>query len=166
MLAACSGLAGFALAGSSGERGVNDQATGSLPDTSVDRIARAQALVGEGKVLEAIRVYDSLLADDPENPAALAQRGWLLSRVDPSLVDSGLASIDRAIAADPGYAEAHFFRGMILWRAKGDPAAGAEEFQKALDARPPPDLVTYLEQAREQALAAASGAPPPPPPAP
>ncbi|MBW3615959.1 MAG: tetratricopeptide repeat protein, partial [Actinobacteria bacterium] len=161
-LAAGAGLAGYAVAGAAGERSATDEATGSLPEGSVDRITKAQALVSEGKVLEAIRVYDSLLADDPENPVALAQRGWLVSRVDPSLVDSGLASIDRAIAADPNYAEAHFFRGMILWRSKGDPAAGAEEFQKAIDTKPGPQLTALLQQVRDQARAAA-GAPPPAP---
>ncbi|MBW3651582.1 MAG: tetratricopeptide repeat protein [Actinobacteria bacterium] len=162
-LAAGAGLAGYAVAGAAGERSATDEATGSLPEGSVDRITKAQALVSEGKVLEAIRVYDSLLADDPENPVALAQRGWLVSRVDPSLVDSGLASIDRALATDPDYAEAHFFRGMILWRSKGDPAAGAEAFQRAIDTNPGPQLTTLLQQVRDQALAAASGAPPPAP---
>ena len=157
-LAACAGLAGYAVAGAAGERSATDEATGSLPEGSVDRITKAQALVSEGKVLEAIRLYDSLLEDDPENPVALAQRGWLVSRVDPSLVDSGLAAIDRAIAVDPNYPEAHFFRGMILWKSKGQPAAGAEAFQRAIDAKPPAQLITLLQQARDQALAAASGA--------
>lgn len=162
-LAAAAGLAGYAVAGAAGERSATDEATGSLPEGSVDRITKAQALVSEGKVLEAIQLYDSLLEDDPENPVALAQRGWLVSRVDPSLVDSGLAAIDRAIAVDPNYPEAHFFRGMILWRSKGQPAAGAEAFQKAIDAEPPAQLIALLQQARDQALAAASGAPPPAP---
>lgn len=162
-LAAGAGLAGYAVAGAAGERSATDEATGSLPEGSVDRITKAQILVSEGKVLEAIRVYDSLLNDDPENPVALAQRGWLLSRVDPSLVDAGLTSIDKAIALDPGYADAHFFRGMILWRSKGQPAAGAGEFQRALDANPAPQLAAVLRQARDQALAAAEGDPRPAP---
>jgi len=160
-LAAGAGLAGLAVAGAAGERSATDEATGSLPEGSVDRITRAQVLVSEGKVLEAIRVYDSLLGDDPDNPVALAQRGWLISRVDPALVDTGLAGIDRAIAVDPGYPDAHFFRGMILWKSKGEPAAGAEAFQRAIDAKPPAQLTKLLQQARDQALAEASGAPAP-----
>lgn len=162
-LAAAAGLAGYAMAGAAGERSATDEATGSLPEGSVDRITKAQVLVSEGKILEAIRVYDSLLDDDPENPVALAQRGWLLSRVDPSLVDAGLTSIDKAIALDPGYADARFFRGMILWKSKGQAAAGAEELQRAIDARPPPQLVAVLQQARDQALAAAAADPRPAP---
>lgn len=162
-LAAGAGMAGWAVAGAAGERSATDEATGSLPEGSVDRITKAQTLVSEGKVLEAIRLYDALLQDDPDNPVALAQRGWLVSRVDPTLVDSGLAAIERAIAVDPGYPEAHFFRGMILWKSKGQPAAGAEAFQRAIDAKPPPQLVGLLQQARDQALAAAAPAPPPAP---
>lgn len=166
LVAVMAGGAGFSLAGSSRERGANDEATGSLPEGSVDRITRAQLLVSEGKILEAVRVYDSLLRDDAENPVALAQRGWLLSRVDDSLVDSGLASIDRAIAIDPSYFEAHFFRGMILWRAKGEPAMAVEAFQRALDARPPAEVVATIEEVKAKASAEAGGEAPaasPPP---
>jgi tetratricopeptide (TPR) repeat protein len=148
------GLAGFAVAESAGERNANDQATGSLPEGSTDRITRAQTLVSEGKILEAVKVYDSLLADDPGNPVALAQKGWLLSLVDASLVDAGLASIDKAIAADPTYPESYFFRGMILWKAKDDPAAGAAAFQQGIDTHPPAELVAVLTAKRDEARAA------------
>lgn len=157
VVALIAGGSGFALARSADERSATDEATGSLPEGSIDRITRAQMLVSDGKVLEAVRVYDSLLKDDPENPVALAQRGWLLSRVDPSLVDSGLASIDRAIAVEPAYADAHFFRAMILWRAKREPAMAVESFQRALDARPPADVAATIEELKAQAAAEAAG---------
>ncbi len=154
--------AGLAVAFSAGERAPGQSATGSIPSGATeDRVTKAQQLVGEGKILDAVKLYDDILRDDPQNPVALAQRGWLVSRVDPSLVDTGLASIDKAIAVDPGYAEAHFFKGMILWQAKADPAGGADEFQKAIDAGAPPDLATYLVQERDQARAQANGQPPP-----
>ena len=163
LLAAVSGGAGYAVAQSSGERLAGDEATGDLPEGGVDRISKANALVAEGEILEAVKVYDDLLDDDPENPVALAQRGWLLSRVDPSLVDSGLASIDRAIAVDPRYPDAHFFRAMILWQAKAEPAMAVESFQRAIDANPPAEVRSAIEaqQARAQAdadAAASAGA--------
>ncbi|HVM08625.1 MAG TPA: tetratricopeptide repeat protein [Acidimicrobiales bacterium] len=139
--------AGWLVAAAAGERVDGQAATGSLPEASTDRIARAQRLVREGEVLEAIKVYDELLRDDPDNPVALAERGWLISRVDPSLVDRGLASIDKAIDVDPGYAEAYFYRGMILLQAKQDNAGAAAAFSKALESDPPPDLRSFLEDA-------------------
>ena len=151
-----SGLAGWAVAQASGERVAGDTVTGEIEQASTDRITRAEQLVSEGKLLDAVKTYDALLRDDPDNPVALAERGWLVSRVDPSLVDKGLEGIDRAIAVAPDYAEAHFYRGMILLQAKNDPAGAAEEFQRALDADPPPDLVDYLRDARDAALEAAA----------
>lgn len=162
VVAVIAGGAGYALAGTAKPRAMADQVSGSLPEGSVDRITRANVLVSEGKILEAVRVYDDLLKDDPENPVALAERGWILSRVDPDLVDSGLASIDRAITIDPQYPEAHFFRGMILWRAKGEPAMAVESFQRAIDAKPPASVIASIESVKSQAQAQAdaTGTPP------
>lgn len=143
--------AGWLVATSAGERVAGEAASGSIPEASTDRIARAQRLVREGDVLEAVKVYDELLADDPENPVALAERGWLISRVDPSLVDRGLASIDKAIELDPRYAEAHFYRGMILLQSKNDSAGAAQAFQTALASDPPPDLRSFLQDALRRA---------------
>lgn len=154
-LAVVSGGAGYAVAQSSGERLAGDEATGDLPEGSVDRITKANALVAQGEILEAVKVYDDLLEDDPENPVALAQRGWLVSRVDPSLVDAGLASIDRSIEADPTYPDAHFFRAMILWKAKGEPVMAVESFQRALDANPPAEVRGAIEAQQAQARAEA-----------
>ena len=145
--------AGLAVARSSGERLPGQEATGNVPEGSGGRIDRAQRLVSEGKVLDAVKLYDQVLAEDPQHPVALAQRGWLVSRA--GLVDEGLVSIDKAIASDPTYAEAHFFRGMILLQSKDDPVGAAAAFQAVLDNRPPPELVKFVEDARRRALAEA-----------
>lgn len=162
VLALVAGGAGYAVALTAGERSASDEATGDIAQGSVDRITRAQVLVSEGKVLEAVKVYDALLADDPANPVALAERGWLVSRVDPSLVDTGLSSVERAIAIDPTYPDAHFFRGMILWRSKGDPAGAVAAFQRGIDAKPPPDLLDTFERMKTMAAADANGGSTPP----
>jgi tetratricopeptide (TPR) repeat protein len=164
IVAILAGTAGFAVARSSGERTAGESASGSLPQTNADKITKAQVLTSEGKILDAVKLYDAVLKDDPQNVEALAQRGWLISRVDGSLVDSGLSSIDRAIAIDPTYAEAHFFRGVILMQAKQEPGAAADEFQKALDTNPPAEMATiftkYRDDARQQAAAPTTTSPP------
>ncbi len=136
------GLAGAAISSSAGERLPGEQLSGSITEGTNSKIARAQQLVSEGEVLEAIRLYDEVLADDPEHPVALAQRGWLLSRA--GLTDEGLAYVDRAIASEPAYAEARFFRAMIL-REKGDRDAAAEELRALLALDPPPQLAELAE---------------------
>lgn len=159
LLAVVSGGAGYAVASSSGERLATEQVSGDITQGPTDRITQAQVLVSEGKVLEAVKVYDSLLADDPQNPVALAQRGWLLSQVDASLVDSGLESIERAIAIEPTYPDAYFFKGTILLRAKDEPQLASETYQRGIDAKPPPQLLSVLQQLKAEADArAAAGA--------
>ena len=154
---------GWFVARSAGERVDGAPSSGSVPEASTDRIASAQRLVREGDILGAVKMYDALLDDDPENPVALAEKGWLLSRVDVSLVDDGLASIDAALALDPEYPEAHFYRGMILLEAKRDPAAAAAEFDAALAGNPPPDLRAFLEEMKRKAAEQVPGTPTPSP---
>lgn len=142
-------VAGLLVARSSGERLPGDPASGSIVMSGTDRIARAQQLANRGEIVEALKLYDEVLDEDPENPVALAQRGWLVTRaasVNPQLVDDGLRYIERAIAADPDYPDAHFFRGMVLWRLKGDTAGAAESFQRVLDSRPPPQLAEITRE--------------------
>lgn len=152
ILAVVSAGAGYAVATSSGERLVTDEATGNIVEGSTDRITKAQILVSQGRILEAVRVYDELLREDPENPVALAQRGWLLVQVgEPSLIDSGLNSIDRAIAVEPDFSDAYFFRGMTLLLAKDEPEMAIEAFERGLATNPPPEVRAALEQNLERA---------------
>ena len=146
--------AGFALASSSGERVAQAPATGSIDASTTDRLAQARELLGQRKVLDAIKLYDQIIKTDPKNPEALAYRGWIVRLA--GLPDDGLAYIDRAIAADPAYPDAHFFKGMILWQDKHQPAAAVPEFQAFLAGNPPPDLVSVVQGAMQQAQAAAA----------
>ncbi len=147
--------AGMLVARSSGERVAGAPSSGSIEEGSTDRLARAQALVQQGKVLDAIKQYDAVLQTDPQNPVALAQRGWLLRNV--GLIDEALVYVDRAVAADPAYAEARFFRAMILWRDKGDAAAAIPEFRLFLANTSDPDGAAQVEPLLQQAQAEADG---------
>lgn len=156
-----SGGAGYAVATMSGDRSATEEVSGDIELGSTDRITQAQQLVSEGKILEAVRVYDALIAEDPENPVALAHKGWLLIQVgEPALVESGLASIDRAIAVEPSYSDAYFFRGMTLLRAKSDPELAKAAFEAGLATNPPPDTKAGLEQGLELVAEAGASATP------
>ncbi len=119
--------------------------SGSLPSSNGDRLAQAGQLMNEGKAVEAIKLYDQILKDDPRQPVALAYRGWLVRLA--GLKDEGLAYVDRAVAADPSYPDAHFFRGMMLWQDKADPAAAVAEFRLFLANGPPQAMVALVEDA-------------------
>jgi tetratricopeptide (TPR) repeat protein len=149
-------IAGVIVANSAGQRLPSDALTGSITASSADRLAQARQVMGEGKAVEALKLYDRVLRDDPRNAEALAYHGWLVRLA--GLSDEGLRYIDRAIAADPDYPDAHFFRATILWKDKHDPAAAIPEFRRFLASNPPPALVPAVEQALQQAEAEASAA--------
>jgi cytochrome c-type biogenesis protein CcmH/NrfF len=155
---ACAVAAGLFVATSAGERLPGDPAAGSITQTGPSaNLARARALVGEGKVADAIKVYDDVIAADPRNAEALAYRGWLVRLAgkqadDPTLVDKGLAFVERAVAADPRYPDARFFKGMILFEDKRDPAAAVPEFRAFLGSNPPPEMVPMVEDVLRRAL--------------
>src|SRR5687768_12415156 len=104
---ACAVAAGLFVATSAGDRLPGDPAAGSITQTGPSGdLQRARALVGEGKVADAIKVYDDVIDADPQNAEALAYRGWLVRLAgkqanDATLVDKGLAYVERAVAADP-----------------------------------------------------------------
>lgn len=149
--------AGVALAAAAGDRRAGDPLTGAIEGTSAardPRLDQAQEFIGTGKAVEAVKLYDAILRDDPDQVEALAYRGWLLRLA--GLPDEGLVYLDRAVAADPSYPDAHFFRGMVLWQDKGDPAAGAAEFRLFLANDPPQAMVGLVEDALNRALAEAA----------
>jgi tetratricopeptide (TPR) repeat protein len=151
-------VAGGAVATFSGTREPGAPMTGSLPDTPSGRMQQALQLESEGKAAEALRIYDELIRADPRNIAALSYRGWLLKRA--GLPDQAMDSLDRAIAVDPKFPDAHFFRGMVLYQDRKDPAGAVTEFRLFLSNNPPPEMVPLVEDVLRRAMADA-GQPPP-----
>lgn len=147
-------LAGWLVARSSGDRLPGQSASGSIDQAPSDQLAQARQLYASGKVLDAVKLYDAVLKRDPTNVEALAYRGWLVRLA--GLGDVGLQFEDRAVAADPTYPDAHFFRGMMLWKDQHRPADGVAEFRLFLANRPPQDMVPAVEAALRQAMSESS----------
>ncbi|HVL27207.1 MAG TPA: tetratricopeptide repeat protein, partial [Acidimicrobiales bacterium] len=125
--------------------------TGSLPDTPAGNLQLAHELDAQGQALEALKLYDRVLAADPANVEALTYRGWLLKRA--GLVDDAQASLDRAIALNPSYPDAHFFKGMLLYQDRGELAAAVAEFETYLASNPPPATVEAVQGVLDRARA-------------
>ena len=103
-----------------------------------------------------------MLAEDPGNVQALAYKGWLLKRA--GLADEAQESLDKAVAIDPRFPDAHFFRGMLLFQDRKDPAGAVVEFRAFLDNNPPAEMVPAVQDVLRRAEAeAAAGAPAPQP---
>lgn len=143
------------------DRDPGSQITGEVPATVGGRLALAHELEAQGEAVEALKLYDSVLQEDPGNPEALAYRGWLLRLA--GLLDEAQESFDRAVVAAPGYPDARFFRGVLLLRDRREPAAAMADFDVFLAANPPAEVAEAVRGLREEAAAAAAGALPVPP---
>jgi len=146
-------MTGATVAAFSGQREAGAPMTGSLPDSPSGRMQQALQLESEGKAADALKIYDDVLQADPRNVQALAYRGWLLKRA--GLPDLALAALDQAIAIDPRFPDAHFFRGMVLYQDRKDPATAVTEFRLFLSNNPPQEMVPLVEDVLRRAMAEA-----------
>lgn len=152
------GLAGWAVASASGERNTGQAATGNIAvatNSTEARLAKARQLYGQKKVLDAVKVYDTILKDDPTQPEALAYKGWLLYLA--GLPDPGLDSVTKATSATPAYPDAHFFRAMILCDAKHDGTGAVAEYRAFFANVPPQGYPKALQDEVQSRLDSALG---------
>ena len=192
LVLAVGSLAGWAVTASSGSRLPGQTATGNQQTTGtgqgssqgsgsqgsgsqgggVDpRIAQASQLVNKGDVEGALKLYDAVLKDDPRQPIALGNEGWLIAQagmaanpVRQDLIDAGLSRIVAAEQIDSTYAAAHFFRGYVLFRGKNDPRDAVTELRLYLSAVDPSSPeVPQVEQLLQEATKAAGPDVPPGP---
>lgn len=93
--------------------------------TLPDRIDTAVAHHEAGRLADAEAIYRDVLADDPDDPEALNLLGLILQ--DRGEVAESVGMISRAVAIDPGYAEAHvnLSRGQRALRQAEAAAASA-----------------------------------------
>jgi tetratricopeptide (TPR) repeat protein len=166
-------LAVFALAAgvlvehSSGQRLPGETSSGGNPNArEVAQLQQAQTDLGNGKYLEAVKIFDAVIRQDPRNAEALAYRGWVLrltgdAAKDSSLIAEGFKSIQAAETADPSYPDAHFFAGEILLRDAGNGAAAVAEFRQFLTDHPPAAMVPEVRGELNAALAQAAASPGP-----
>jgi tetratricopeptide (TPR) repeat protein len=144
-------LTAGAVTAFSGQRKAGAPLTGSLPDSPAGRMSQALQLETDGKAADALKIYDDLLRTDPKNVQALAYRGWLLKRA--GLPDLAMTALDQAVAIDPSYPDAHFFRGIVLYQDRSDPAGAVTEFRLFLSNNPPQEMVPQVEDVLKRAMA-------------
>ena len=115
------------------------QDPGASPDGAGDRECDPTAALGD---------LDRVLADDPADTEALALRGWLLVRIpDRELIAAGIASLDAAVALDPGEFDPWVFRGYTARFIERDLEAAIGYYGAALQRNPPPAMAAALENA-------------------
>lgn len=89
--------------------------------------------LGAGRLADAERHLDAVLAEHPEQPAALQLKGVVAHEAGRG--EEALEFLDRAIAVAPDYPEAVHNRGLIH-AARGDLAAAEADFARAARLKP------------------------------
>jgi tetratricopeptide (TPR) repeat protein len=89
--------------------------------------AARQSLLA-GRYSEAIAAYQAVLKRDPRNVDALTHLGFIVALGGHA--DTALETIDRALAIDPDYALAHYYRGQVLYEGKRDAAGAIKEWER------------------------------------
>ena len=95
-----------------------------------------------GRPQEASAAYQAVLRRDPQNVDALTHLGLLLvmsadGAERGQLVDHGVQLFDRALALDPNYAPALFYKGQVLYEVKRDAAGAIAAWEKFVAMAPP-----------------------------
>lgn len=110
------------------------------------RIA-ADQLAEEGRVLDALKLLDLVLAGNAKDVGALSTRGWITGRLGQQLLDSGKATegqsqltksrkeLDSAVALDPSYLPARVYRSFVALAQNlpTDADADLDVFESAKD---------------------------------
>lgn len=124
------------------------------PDDIGSRLLLAPILEADGDLVGALRRYDEIIAIDEANAKAHAQAGRIIyltagrATTDEAaaLVARSRGELDRAVELDPEYADARFFRAIILANEYGDFAGAQNDLQRYLLAAP---NGPFADQARQ-----------------
>lgn len=117
--------------------------------------ALARAYLAQQEYAKALEQFVALATLTPNDPEPFAYSGWIARLA--GLADEGLPRIEQAIAIDASYPDARFFKGVIMFRDRNDPAAAIPEFQLYLAAAPDGPQSAAVRQLLAQAVAATSG---------
>ena len=97
------------------------------------QLAQASSLNAQGSTKAALVLYDKVLSEDPSNPNALANAGFIQWNVGStaqvaSLIRVGRAEIQTAIKDSPTYYQAHLYDGLVLENQDHNHAAAVAQF--------------------------------------
>lgn len=106
----------------------------------------AEHLAAEGRLLDAVRLFDWALESRPDDAEALTGRGWLVARTgDPELLEAGIAHLDRALEHDPAYPFALVYRAFARYQQDDLEAARTDLATFDAGQNQPAELVRLIE---------------------
>jgi tetratricopeptide (TPR) repeat protein len=104
-------------------------------------LAQAETLETAGNASGALRLYHQVLVQDPNQPEALAESGWLEYQAGVQAQDAGLLSSaqqleQEAQRAEPGAYAPHLYLGS-MFLAEGDAMGAVTQYRRFLSDGPP-----------------------------
>jgi tetratricopeptide (TPR) repeat protein len=112
-----------------------------------EQLAQASTLDNSGQLAASLKVYDKVLSEDPNNPRALAESGWVewsagASDNSPKVESVGQKAVEKSIRLSPTFYEGPLFLGLILYNQYDNAPAAVMQFNKFLADDPPAVEVT------------------------
>ena len=113
------------------------------------QLAQAASLSNGGQPVPALKLYEKVLSEDPNDPNALAAAGWLewnygTAGHNPTLQEAGRKDEEKAIKVAPTLYVGHFFLGVILYNQDDNAKAAVIQFNNFLADHPPASEVTSV----------------------
>jgi tetratricopeptide (TPR) repeat protein len=110
------------------------------------QLNQATALDNGGQVVSALKLYNDVLAEDPDDPDALAASGWVdwnygTEGDSPTLLVRGRQDEEKAISVAPDFYQGHMFLGLILLYQDHNAKAAVIQFNQFLADQPPASVV-------------------------
>jgi len=106
--------------------------------TENEQLAEAAADEQQGDLSGAITLYGRVLGADPDQPAALAEFGWIEweTGANAAVRRGGETLVERSVAAAPSFYPGHLYLGTIE-SVSGDEGAAVVQFDRFLAEHPP-----------------------------
>jgi tetratricopeptide (TPR) repeat protein len=113
------------------------------------QLDQAASEANGGDPVEALKLYNKVLSEDPNDPNALAASGWLewnygTDGHNPTLQQAGRRNEEKAIKVAPTLYVGHFFLGLILYNQYDNAKAAVVQFNNFLADHPPANEVSSV----------------------
>ncbi len=113
------------------------------------QLEQAGSLANGGEPVQALKLYQRVLSEDPNDPNALSAAGWLewnygTAGHNPTLQQVGRRNEEKAIKVAPTLYAGHFFLGLILYNQDDNAKAAVVQFNSFLADHPPAAEVTSV----------------------
>ncbi len=124
------------------------------PEMLAGMLRAARQSLSDGRYSEAIAAYQAVLKRDARNVDALTHMALIVALGGHA--DTALETLDKALNIDPKYAQAHLYRGQVLFEQKQDYAGAVKSWERFLTLVPKGEdhdrVVALVETARSKQL--------------